>query len=158
MIYFYCIDHILINSPRSVFKTETVFTGLSDIHKLVLSVFKLHFSKTKAREYTGILEILKWIILIGNLQCRLSAESVEEFTPFQTIFKRKTASEDNKLRGPLPTVENIIYDVIDDSMVLEAVKITERGCGPSWMDADGWRRILVSRDYCGTGNDIYGKQ
>ena len=116
------------------------------------------FQKRRLGKYTGILEILKWIILIGNLQNRLSAESVEEFTPFQIIFKRKTASEDNKLRGPLPTVENIFFDVIDDSMVLEAAKITERGSGPSWMDADGWRRILVSRDYCGAGNDIYGKQ
>ena len=32
-----CIDHILTNSPKSFFKTETVFTGLSDFHKLVLS-------------------------------------------------------------------------------------------------------------------------
>ena len=44
-----CIDHILTNSPKSFFKTETVFTGLSDFHKLVLSVFKLHFSKAKAK-------------------------------------------------------------------------------------------------------------
>ena len=45
-----CIDHILTNSPKSFFKTETVFTGLSDFHKLVLSVFKLHFSKAKAKK------------------------------------------------------------------------------------------------------------
>ena len=44
-----CKDHILTNSPKSFFKTETVFTGLSDFHKLVLSVFKLHFSKAKAK-------------------------------------------------------------------------------------------------------------
>ena len=36
----------------------------------------------------------------------------------------KAASEDTKLHGPLPTVENIIFDVIDDTMVLEAAKIT----------------------------------
>ena len=43
-----CIDHILTNSPMRFFKTENIFTGLSDFHKLVLSVFKLHFSKAKA--------------------------------------------------------------------------------------------------------------
>ena len=43
-----CIDHIITNSPKSFFKTEAVFTGLSDFHKLVLSIFKLHFSKSKA--------------------------------------------------------------------------------------------------------------
>ena len=45
-----CIDHILTNSPMSFFKTEPVFTGLPAFHKLVLSVFKLHFSKKKAKE------------------------------------------------------------------------------------------------------------
>ena len=41
-----CIDLILINSPRSFFNTKTCFTGVSDCHKLVLSVFKATFSKT----------------------------------------------------------------------------------------------------------------
>ena len=48
----------------------------------------------------------------------------------------KAASEDFKLHGPLPTVDNIIFDVIEDSMVLEAVKITQRGSGPSGMDVN----------------------
>ena len=34
-----CIDFILTNSPGSFFKTETLFTGLSDFYKLVISVF-----------------------------------------------------------------------------------------------------------------------
>ena len=45
-----CIDHILKYSPKSFLKTETVITGLSDFHKLALSVFKLHSSKAKAKE------------------------------------------------------------------------------------------------------------
>ena len=45
-----CIDLILTNSPRSFFNTETYFTGLSDCHKLVLSVFKTTFSKTGPKE------------------------------------------------------------------------------------------------------------
>ena len=45
-----CINHILTNSPNNFFKTETAFAGLSDFHKLVLFVFKLHFSKAKAKE------------------------------------------------------------------------------------------------------------
>ena len=39
-------------------------------------------------------------------------------------------------------------------MVLEVVKITREGSGPSGMDEDGWRRILVSRDYGDAGNDL----
>ena len=34
------MDFILTNNPRCFFKTNTFFTGLSDFHKLVLSVFK----------------------------------------------------------------------------------------------------------------------
>ena len=66
----------------------------------------------------------------------------------------KTASEDTKLHGPLTTAKNIIFDVMDDSMVQEAAKITQEGSGPSGMDTDGWGRNLVSKDYRDAGNDL----
>ena len=45
-----CIDLFLTNSPRSFYRTKTFFTGLSDFHKLVLSIFKTTFTKSKAKE------------------------------------------------------------------------------------------------------------
>ena len=45
-----CIDLFLTNSPRSFYQTETFFTGLSDFHKLVLSIFKTTFTKSRAKE------------------------------------------------------------------------------------------------------------
>ena len=45
-----CIDFILTNNLRSFFKTSTLFHGLSDFHKLVLSVFKTTFCKSKPKE------------------------------------------------------------------------------------------------------------
>ena len=45
-----CINFILTNSPGSFFKTESVFTGISDFHKMVISVFKTTFSKSKPKE------------------------------------------------------------------------------------------------------------
>ena len=45
-----CNDLILTNSPRSFLNTETYFTGLSDCHKLVISVFKTTFSKIRPKE------------------------------------------------------------------------------------------------------------
>ena len=47
-----CIGFILTNNSRSFFKTNTLFTGLSDFHKLVLSVFKTTFCKSKPKEIT----------------------------------------------------------------------------------------------------------
>ena len=82
-----CIDHILTNSPKSFFKTETVFTGLSDFHKLVLSVFKLHFSKVKAKEISHRnFRDFKENNFNRDLQNRLSAQSVEEYAPFEKVF------------------------------------------------------------------------
>ena len=46
------IDFTLTNNPRSFFKTNTFFTGLPDFHKLVLSVFKTTFCKSKPKEIT----------------------------------------------------------------------------------------------------------
>ena len=44
------IDLILTNCSKSFFKTETIFTGLSNFHKIVLSVFKTTFRKFKPKE------------------------------------------------------------------------------------------------------------
>ena len=40
----------LRNSPGSFFKTETLFTGLSDFHKLAIYVFNITFSNSKPKE------------------------------------------------------------------------------------------------------------
>ena len=45
-----CIDLLLTNSALSFQHTETVSTGLSDFHKLVLTVLKTTVSKSKPRE------------------------------------------------------------------------------------------------------------
>ena len=42
-----CIDLILTSSPRSFRDTCTVETGLSDFHKLVVTVLKLYFPQKK---------------------------------------------------------------------------------------------------------------
>ena len=82
-----CIDHNLTNSSKSFFKTETVFTGLSGFHKLVLSVFKLHFLKAQAKEISyGNFRDFKEDNFNRDLKNRLSAESVEEYAPFEKVF------------------------------------------------------------------------
>ena len=45
-----CIDLYLTNSLLSFQNTSSVFTGLSDFHKLVLTVFKTNFSMSKPKE------------------------------------------------------------------------------------------------------------
>ena len=45
-----CIDLILTNSSKSFVNTTAVLAGLSDCHKMVLSVLKKTFPKVKLRE------------------------------------------------------------------------------------------------------------
>ena len=42
-----CIDLILTDYPRSFQNTDTFLKGLSDFHKLTLTVLKQHFPKRK---------------------------------------------------------------------------------------------------------------
>ena len=75
------------NNPSDILKTETIFTRLSDFHKLVLSVFKLHFSKAKAKEISyRDFRAFKENNFNRDLQNRLSAQSVEEYAPFEKVF------------------------------------------------------------------------
>ena len=68
--------------------------------------------------------------------------------------ERKEAIEDALLPGEVPMVQPIIFESIDEDMVLKAAQITKGGSGPSGMDADGWRKILSSRVYGDTGRDL----
>ena len=45
-----CIHFILTNSSGRFFKTKAFFTGLSDFHKLFISVFKITFLNWKSKE------------------------------------------------------------------------------------------------------------
>ena len=77
---------MLSNTPKRFFKRQTIFTGLSDFHKLVLSAFKVHFSKAKAKgiSYKNFNDF-KEDDFNRDLQNRLSLESVE-YAPFENIF------------------------------------------------------------------------
>ena len=49
------------------------------------------------------------------------------------------------LQGPTRPVHPIVYEGIDESLILKAAMLTEGGSGPSGLDADGWRKTLTSR-------------
>ena len=82
-----CIDLILTNTPRSFFDTETYFTGLSDCHQLVLSVFKTIFSKTGPKEmmYRDY-KNFDQDIFSQELCKSLSSKLVLDYTSFEENF------------------------------------------------------------------------
>ena len=82
-----CIDLFLTNSPRSFYQTETFFTGLSDFHKLVLSIFKTNFTKSKAKEiiYRDFKKFNEQCIN-NDLRTELSSKSIKRYGSFENIF------------------------------------------------------------------------
>ena len=82
-----CIDFILTNSPLSFHKSDCLFTGLPNGHKVVLSVFKTTFSKSKPK---GIIyrNFKKFNEKDFNqeLRGRLSTELVDNYSSFENVF------------------------------------------------------------------------
>ena len=56
-------------------------------------------------------------------------------------------NEEELLRGEKPSVHPVVFEDIDKNMVKEAALKTKGGSGPSGLDADGYRKILVSKSY-----------
>ena len=64
--------------------------------------------------------------------------------------KHPTSSESNKevlLRREKPSVHPVVFEDIDKNMVKEATLKNKGGAGPSGLDANEWRKILVSKTY-----------
>ena len=64
------------------------------------------------------------------------------------------ASDDILLKGTPQEVHPVIYESINSEMVKDAIKKTRGAAGPSGMDADGWRRILISGNFGNVGEDL----
>ena len=82
-----CIDFILTNSPGSFFKTETLFTGLSDFYKLVISVFKATFSMSEPKEiiYRGFKKFSEETFN-QELSLKLINQRVSNYSSVENIF------------------------------------------------------------------------
>ena len=82
----------------------------------------------------------------------LNDETIE--TLRQKHPEARETNEDVIMQGPTPTVDPIVYDVIDESLVLKAAQVTKGGSGPSGLDADGWRKPLTSKVYGDASKDL----
>ena len=64
--------------------------------------------------------------------------------------------EDVTLQGPIDKIHPIIFNIIDEDIIIKAVKMTKGGgSGPSGLDAKGWRKIIIiSKVYGDYGKDL----
>ena len=63
------------------------------------------------------------------------------------------AYHEAKLQGPKRQIHSIVYEDIGEDLVKKAA-IKSKGCGPSGLDADNWRRILVSNQFGSSPLDL----
>ena len=64
-----CIDIIVTNSPLSFQSSSVIETGLSDFHKMIVTVMKITFQKLYLKIY--IIEIIENTItvVLGKISC-----------------------------------------------------------------------------------------
>ena len=82
-----CIDLFLTNSYRSFQHTTTVCTGLSDFHKMTITVLKSTFQKAKPKEilyrdYRNFVET----DFKTELKIQLEHAEIKEYETFENIF------------------------------------------------------------------------
>ena len=58
------------------------------------------------------------------------------------------------IEGPGRKIHPVVYDHIDESLILKAALLTKGGSGPSGLNADGWRRLLTSREFGTSSTDL----
>ena len=63
-------------------------------------------------------------------------------------------NEEVLLRREKPSIYPAVFEDIDDSMIKKVALKTNDGSGPSGLDADGWRKILVSKSYGTINSDL----
>lgn len=66
----------------------------------------------------------------------------------------KSPCESTLAQGELPFFDPVVFTNIDEQSIAKAALRTRGGAGPSGMDADGWKRIIISKNYGSTGKDL----
>ena len=58
------------------------------------------------------------------------------------------------MQRPTRPVHPIVYEAMDEYLILKAPMLTKCGSGPSCLDADGWRKILTSPSLGTASSDL----
>ena len=68
--------------------------------------------------------------------------------------KATEASSDILIQEEVQDIHPVIYDSIDSEMVRDAIEKTRGPAGPSGLDVDGWRQILMSGNFGSSGEGL----
>ena len=68
--------------------------------------------------------------------------------------KGEEPDESALLTGDVPFCDPVVFESIDESRIAASAMKTKGAAGPSGMNADGWKRILVSKTFGRTGTEL----
>ena len=125
---------------------------------------KQHFRKDETEEH--IAKTFAKLMLLGKVHAALrlldKAESLGVAALTEETMKAlsdlhptaKDAAEPTLLEGEPPYFDPVIFTNINEQSIAKAALKTRGAAGPSGLDAEGWKRILVSKNYGDTGKDL----
>ena len=64
------------------------------------------------------------------------------------------ATNDILMSGPTPYFDPIMFQNIDEGSIAKAATRTKGAAGPSGLDANGWRRMLISKNFGTAGKEL----
>ena len=82
----------------------------------------------------------------------LTEETLSELKKLHPVGAE--AHESVMMTGEILYFDLIIFNGIDEESISKAALKTRGAAGPSGQDADGWKRILVSKNYGNAGKDL----
>ena len=76
-----CVDLFLTNCIRALLNTSAISTGISDVHKMIITVLKTTFKKEKPKEivYRTFQNFDEHIWTKGHKNCFINCKSINEF-------------------------------------------------------------------------------
>ena len=139
--------HELFKEAKAIQKQLTSGNKKADI----LSISKRFANLMKSGNVNGALKLLTDNMSGGILP--LNDETLNLL--IQKHPEAKDITEDvTFIHDQIQEVHPIVFEEIDSKMIERVASKMKGGSGPSGMDADGWKKILVSKVYGQNGEDL----
>ena len=81
-----------------------------------------------------------------------TAETIDELRKLHP--EGREASSLVLAKGEIPYFDPLVFSNIDEESIAKAALRTKGAAGPSGMDAEGWKRILISKNFGRIGKDL----
>ena len=130
-----CIDLFLTNCIRAFQNTSAISTGISDVHKMIITVLKTKFKKAKSKEiiYRTFRNFDKRIFTNDLKNCLVNCKSIIEFeSKFLGVIDKHAPRKKKVVRATdVPYMTKTLRKAIADRSRLENRYYKSKTGGPT---------------------------